>query len=991
LHQYLNRLKERVNLLGNHHQKYIRTIEKHLDPLVECLENAGKLEDIHLWKGSPRLIEEMDVILNVAPTYEQKLTFLACYYSLQILHLNLRSIDVLRLNLTGSGTEERLPIYKHFMLQTGSEFRKLSGSYMQKLLDLFSNSKPYPEFTILGVGSLAHQDDIDIGIIDDGSAKRKELNVTINRLRKEMFKSATELHFYLSEHVGSQFYTASIQEYKKLLDNEIHDFIIISELLNAVPILGSIKLFSKFNLEITHRYHYQKNRDNKYHEGYLRGILGEVRSFLFRKIDENKLSPKDDALRMVSGIIFSGKTIFRIFRGNRWDILSVLARKDSARQQLYSNLEKSLTFLEIFRHVYQLFVGLEEEVYLDDPIIVKNMQTVAISLGYHDMGAISAWDHLLIHYHEYVELARNTAARLLEDVTEHVKLVSSFSNMTKLASEPDPYRTYPGNMAVDFLRISRFYKGTKFWDDILETLKSEDNNVLQNFVNDFKQSKPRLQKVLIEKYGTASQLALYPMISFLVILSKNKHKLGSEKLCHSLNNEFFLNLMLTKNRVLRLSKVFSRHPTLINDYITTLADDQQKQFASLLIEDLWEEEQQKYKKLLAGLCEIHCNTSHYFKRFFTRIVSQHPNYIQYLEDTASLAQISKGMLGTIDSLTRYEDQKKQLNDYHDLEFLRIGLEALQGVPIDQIDVEFTEFSDNYLQILFDICKQKINKEIGGPISTKDLIAIYVSGGHAREQAFDDDWDIIVLLNENDPVIRDYCDRIVAMMNTEIIKRGIMPHYRFTDHFGHYVTLVDDLDEFFSKEEPDVYIDKSQILGARMIVGSTKFQEKFEERIIKPHIYEKCSLYVGQMIKEMESRHHDKRNIRAKNINVKEGIGGLRDIEILLLIYKAKYQLKEPLNRKLFNTICEKDSKHRAKFVVLKKHFDFLKQLRDLYRLTVSADDVIKTNYLSLVAKIMGYKPDEQRSATENMIQEFNRSTEQINQIVQHFIEEIKCC
>ena len=146
-----------------------------------------------------------------------------------------------------------------------------------------------------------------------------------------------------------------------------------------------------------------------------------------------------------------------------------------------------------------------------------------------------------------------------------------------------------------------------------------------------------------------------------------------------------------------------------------------------------------------------------------------------------------------------------------------------------------------------------------------------------------------------------------------------------------------------------------------------------------------------MIKEMESRHHDARNIRGENINVKEGIGGLRDIEILLLIYKAKYRLKEPLNSKLFKTISEKDSNHKVKFLELKKHSDFLKRLRDLYRLKVSADDVLKTDYLSLVAKTMGYKQDDQRSATENMIQEFNRSTEQINQIVQHFIEEIKNC
>ncbi|MCD4664091.1 MAG: hypothetical protein K8R68_02395, partial [Bacteroidales bacterium] len=643
LHQYFNRLKTRVGLLGNHQQKYIRTIEKYLDPLVENLENAGKLENIHLWKGSSRLDKEMDVILCVASTVEQKLNFLACYYSLQILHLNLRSIDILRLKLTGTSKEKRIPIYKQFMLQTGKEFRVLTATYMQKLLDLFSDSKPFPEFTILGVGSLAHQDDIDVGVIDDGSPDRENLDKVINRLRREMFKSATELHFYLSEHVGSAFYTASIQEYKDLLENELRDFVIISEMLNAVPILGSDELFKKFKDDITRRYHYQPNHVNKYHEGYLRGILGEIRSFLLGKISETKLNPKDDALRMISIIILSGKTIFRIYKRNRWDILSSLMRKDPARKELYFNLEKSLTFFEILRHIYQLYVGLEEEIYLDDPIIVKNMELVAQTLGYQQMGAISAWDHLLIHYHEYADLAKKTAATLLEDVTGHITSMSAFANMAKSVKEPDPYRSYPGNIAIDFLRISKFYRGTKFWDDILEILKTEDSFALQHFVNDFKQLKPRLQKFLIEKYGVAFQQSLYTSITFLNMLARNKHKLGCAKLSFALNEVFIKNLLHDcTDPISRMLKVFSWYPNLVNDYLAKLTDDQQQRFSSLFDKNVWEPEQQKHQELLKSLCEIHINTSHYFKRFFTRIVSRHPIYIQYLKDTASLQQIAKG-------------------------------------------------------------------------------------------------------------------------------------------------------------------------------------------------------------------------------------------------------------------------------------------------------------------------------------------------------------
>jgi len=992
LQQYLNRLKIRVSVLGNHQQKYIRTIEQYLEPLVENLENAGKLEIIHLWKGSTHLTEEMDTVLGVASSLEQKLNFISCYYALQILHLNLRSIDILKLKLTGIRAEKRLPIYRQFMLQTGKEFRMLTAAFMQKLIELFAGSASLPEFTILGVGSLAHQDDIDVGVIDDGATKREFLNKVINQVRKRMFKHATELHFYLSEHVGSAYYTASIQEYRDLLDKEIQDFVIISEMLNAVPILGSRRLYKKFTKDITLRYHYRANSDNKYHEGYLRGILGEIRSLLLGKINEKKLNPQDDALRMISILTLASKTIFRIYKGNRWDILSSLLRHDPERGELYSNLEKALTFFEIFRHLYQLYIGLEEDIYLDDPVIVESLEKVAETMGYQPKGAISAWDHLLIHYHEYVDLAKNSASTLLIDVTGHIKTMSLFADMAKAIKQPDPYRSYPGNVAVDFLKATKFFRGTKFWDDIIEVAKDRDSYALFHFVNDFHQLKPRLQQVLIEKYGLAFQQSLYSSITFLEMLARHKNKLACAQLSFSLNEVFIKNLLKQGvDHVYRIIRLFSWYPDLLNNFLTKLTPDQQKSFLSFNEKEVWEPELQSYQSRLKSLCQIHLNTSHYFKRFFTRIVSQQPIYIHYLENPDSLQQIAQGILGTIDSIINYNEQKNQLNRYHDIEFLRVGLEALQGASFDRINEQFTEFSDNYLQILFDICKQEVADQIGGSMPTSDSLAIYAAGGHAREQAFDDDWDLIVLLNEKNDELRDFGDRVISKMNSEIISRGTMPHYRFADHFGHYVTLVDELVAFFSTETQETFIDKSQVLGARKIVGSTKFQKEFNRKIIKPFVFDNCQFYVRQMINEMKSRHQEISSLTDNEIDIKEGVGGLRDIEFILLIFKAKYQLDEPLNWKLINSLGEKLPQYKEKFIRLKQNSDFIKRLRDLYRLTVSADDILQTAQLGLIAHIMNYHSKQNKTATEKLIEDYFASATEVNEIIEFFIQGLNNC
>jgi len=117
---------------------------------------------------------EMDTVLQVAGGQKEALDFLGCYYALQFLHMNLRMVDIVKLELATS--RERAQTSKKFMLEAGRMFRYLTKSYMERLLDIFLEGKSVPEFVVLGVGTRSDQDDIDLGVVDYGERIRKPLN-----------------------------------------------------------------------------------------------------------------------------------------------------------------------------------------------------------------------------------------------------------------------------------------------------------------------------------------------------------------------------------------------------------------------------------------------------------------------------------------------------------------------------------------------------------------------------------------------------------------------------------------------------------------------------------------------------------------------------------------------------------------------------------------------------------------------------------------------
>jgi hypothetical protein len=368
-----------------------------------------------------------------------------------------------------------------------------------------------------------------------------------------------------------------------------------------------------------------------------------------------------------------------------------------------------------------------------------------------------------------------------------------------------------------------------------------------------------------------------------------------------------------------------------------------------------------------------------------RVIARYPEVIQILKNAALLKEFGDGLYSDVPSMPTPKEKREKLGDYYDCEMLRVGLGTLNGSPSDIINAEFIEFSDRYLLTLFDICRQEVDAQYKRRIITDDLLAIFAAGGHAREQAFDDDYDMIVLLNSESTEVLSYCNKIVSKMNSEIIKRGTIPHHRFADYFGRYVIQIKELEQLLSDKRPDIFIEKSQILGARLIVGSHRFENEFFEHVIKPYIFDLKDEYITQMIGEINARHQA---IGAQEIivkdNIKESAGGLRDLEMILLIIKAQCNIVHAVNSKLFAEIAQDHKELRKDLNRLANAFVFLNNLRNSYRLTIGATDMIMPKMLNAASRLMKYQ-DGQR-----LYDEFKKTCNDVTRAIGRIIKKLPC-
>jgi hypothetical protein len=963
--RYFRRVEARALELGNHRRKYLFGIERWGRLLIDRLEASGSFDRVHLRRRATDVAYEMDCVLGASQGRGEKVNLLGCYFALQFLLINIRSIDMLRLAV--QETEGRHPVYRDFLRRIGDDFNRLIREYVRRLMKIFLAREARPEFVICTVGTRGHQDDVDLGIIDDGSANRPALDRALGRMATEMLRWSSAPDFYLSEHVGGAGYSVSVDEYERRLFEKNLDFVSVTEILSAVPLVGSRRLFDEFRDRIHNRYYYDRDGENREHEGYLRGLVGEIDSLLGWPQTPNRVNPKQDLLRCVQGILWAYRAIRRLPEPETFRVITRLGRELRKHRDELVQLEQSYTFVETFRHLYQQFAAQEEEIDVADPDEVANLGQVAEAMGYHDSGVIRGWQHLLVHYNEHVARGREAVAALIPDVARHIRRVSVFTGIIRRR----PPARRGGNLARSILDRHRYFRGIKYWNDLLEPLEAERSALLVALVRDLQRLEGDEREEVIERFVDWGSDTYFTALRLLCAIGRRREELAAEELFAETNAAFLARIKGTHDDIRRFATVFVHNAALVHEWLSLMSPAAREHFLGLMSGEVWGEELREWQRQLVALGHLHVQASRYFKHAIDRLCRERTDCLRHMGDLGTLDTIAKGLLAEAMRAPSPAAQKQAVGAFYDVEFLRTGIATLHGVRAAEIDAYFSGIADQYLETLFDICKWEVDRERGRRILTHDLLGLFVSGGHARERAYQDDWDLIVLVSSESEEIFSYANRIVTRLNREIIRRGIMPQHHFADRFGAYVTRIGELEQLLAEGGDDAFVEMSQLLGARMIVGSSRLEELFHARIIERWIFSRAADYWRMGHEELASRHayRTRRDGEAHEVDIKESPGGLRDIEMAALMWKVRDRVREPIGARFWSSASERHPEHEEAFADLRAANEFLNRLRDVYRLAVAPVNRIDPRELADPAEVMGYQPRDGVSAAKVLARE----------------------
>jgi hypothetical protein len=948
-------LEQRVAVLGNHYQKYLFTIQKYKEGLLKTLTDSGKLMRIHLWSSSFSPSEEMKIIKDLSKDKTTNIQNLSCYYALQSLYMNLRNLDILELGIASG--DNLTDVYYQFMVQIGIDFRQLTKAYLENLLEIYLPCKKQPEFCVCSVGARSDQDDIDIAIITADNTDVHLLNNVFIKIRQNMLVYATPLHMYLSEHVGKQLYTTTISEYNNLLNKRIQNVVIISELLNARIIFGSNALFTKLQQEVISRYFYRSKKDIRFHEGFLRGILGETRSLLISPLKADAITPKNDAIRMLKFLLYAKKTIYNLEEVNPWDIILALLDKEPQHTSRYEFIFKAISFLEMIKFLLQMYIVQEDTFILGD-ISPARLSMIAEKMGYHSVGTVSPWDQLIIDYYVYVKEVKKFCDTLVSEVSDHLSSITIFKEKLLSYKVYDTQTKHKGSLAKDFFYSARFFQGTKYWEDILVLLES-DKKLLDTFIKGFEKLNNIDRKKLINYYLKWTHYSLITLIRLITIIGKRQVNELGYTVFRQFNQTFLKYIEKLPVTAERLYRIFSYYPKYIHEYLHFLPDSHYKYLNRILNQPVVHDNLKVYKIQFKYLCNIHKWSSQYFHRFFYRVIANNPEYLISLTNLSQLSKISAGLLAKVDIHPDYSMKKKILGNYYDLEFLRIGIGTMRGTDIITTNNEFIEFCDQYTKKLFDICAEEEERKNPKNLFSTDTFAILAAGGHARGQAYDDDYDLIAVIDTEDPEVMKHITSVITHMNRQIVKRGLIPHYRLGEILGAFVNPLSHIMRYLASDNKESFIDLSQILGSRLIIGSEVMKKNIDNKILNKFVFQKKRNYITQMIHEIHNRQKLMNKYNKNEYNLKETAGGLRDIEAVALILKAKLEIIRPITQNFFQETSTLLPVLSEELAILHKVFYFLSTIRNIYRITESSEDHIQKDYLSRISivfkKVTGLK------------------------------------
>jgi [protein-PII] uridylyltransferase len=251
--------------------------------------------------------------------------------------------------------------------------------------------------------------------------------------------------------------------------------------------------------------------------------------------------------------------------------------------------------------------------------------------------------------------------------------------------------------------------------------------------------------------------------------------------------------------------------------------------------------------------------------------------------------------------------------------------------------------------------QFVWREMGLP---RDL-ALAAVGGYGRAELFPySDVDLLILLpGEPAEPLRERLERLVSLL------------WDIGLDVGHSVRTVEQCVEEAAKDATV----QSNLLEARLIAGSGALFATFLDRL---HGALDAAAFFSAKILEQQQR-HTRQHDAAYNLepNIKESVGGLRDLQIVIWISRAAgFGTSWPeLARRELLTPQEASA--------VRRHEGFLQELRiRLHYLAARREDRLLFDYQSALAQEMGIDDKPPRRASELLMQRFYVASKGVAQL-----------
>ncbi len=233
------------------------------------------------------------------------------------------------------------------------------------------------------------------------------------------------------------------------------------------------------------------------------------------------------------------------------------------------------------------------------------------------------------------------------------------------------------------------------------------------------------------------------------------------------------------------------------------------------------------------------------------------------------------------------------------------------------------------------------------------IAVVATGGYGRqEMTAYSDVDIMLLAEKRD----EFSAKTAELLLYHLWDIGMNISHSFRT-----------LEECLEDAMEDITI-RTSLLESRFIAGKRCLFEKYKSDIYQKIVFRKKSLFIKEIMQDVDKR-HKKSGDSAYLLepDIKEGKGGLRDMQTLRWLAKASLRIAEMLELKRIMS--------KEEYAQLIKAYDFLLKLRVcLHSISRRRNDILSFEFHKPAAEMMNIKTAKRHHAAEILMRLYYKKT-----------------